>query len=66
MSVGQGQEGLIDVALATAIRTDSWLVIDKLHLATSNWLVQLYVRLARLHAQAGKSRIKNGVVYSVR
>ncbi|KAJ7392728.1 hypothetical protein OS493_010381 [Desmophyllum pertusum] len=30
ISVGHGQEEIIDVALATAVRTDTWLVIENL------------------------------------
>ena len=52
--VGHGQEEMIDIALATAVRTDSWLVIENLHLASRLWLEQLYNRLSRLHLQAGK------------
>lgn len=54
ISVGHGQEEIIDVALATAVRTDTWLVIENLQLASRNWLEQLYNRLSRLHLQAGK------------
>lgn len=52
--MGHGQEEIIDVALATAVRTDTWLVIENLQLASRNWLEQLYNRLSRLHLQAGK------------
>ena len=54
ISVGHGQEEIIDVALATAVRTDTWLVIENLQLASRPWLEQLYNRLSRLHLQAGK------------
>ena len=54
ISVGHGQKEIIDVALATAVRTDTWLVIENLQLASRPWLEQLYNRLSRLHLQAGK------------
>ena len=53
ISVGHGQEEVIDVALATAVRTDTWLVIENLQLASRLWLEQLYNRLSRLQLQAG-------------
>ena len=53
ISVGHGQEEVIDVALATAVRTDAWLVIENLQLASRPWLDQLYNRLSRLQLQAG-------------
>ena len=53
ISVGHGQEEIIDVALATAVRTDTWLVIENLQLASRHWLEQLYNRLSRLQLQAG-------------
>ncbi|XP_020627063.1 dynein beta chain, flagellar outer arm-like isoform X2 [Orbicella faveolata] len=55
ISVGHGQEEIIDVALATAVRTDTWLVIENLQLASRHWLEQLYNRLSRLHLQAETS-----------
>jgi len=39
--------------LATAVRTDTWLVIENLQLASRLWLEQLYNRLSRLQLQAG-------------
>ena len=51
--MGHGQEEVIDVALATAVRTDTWLVIENLQLASRLWLEQLYNRLSRLQLQAG-------------
>ena len=54
ISVGHGQEVVIDDALATAVRTDTWLVIENLQLASRLWLEQLYNRLSRLQLQAGK------------
>lgn len=54
ISVGHGQEEIIDVALATAVRTDTWLVIENLQLASRHWLEQLYNRLSRLQLQAGR------------
>ena len=53
ISVGHGQEESIDVALATAVRTDTWLVIENLQLASRHCLEQLYNRLSRLQLQAG-------------
>lgn len=53
ISVGHGQEVVIDDALATAVRTDTWLVIENLQLASRLWLEQLYNRLSRLQLQAG-------------
>ncbi|KAJ7392744.1 hypothetical protein OS493_010399 [Desmophyllum pertusum] len=55
ISVGHGQEEIIDVALATAVRTDTWLVIENLQLASRHWLDQLYNRLSRLRLQAETS-----------
>ncbi|XP_066025345.1 uncharacterized protein [Pocillopora verrucosa] len=55
ISVGHGQEESIDVALATAVRTDTWLVIENLQLASRHWLEQLYNRLSRLQLQAETS-----------
>ena len=51
--MGHGQEEVIDVALATAVRTDTWLVIENLQLASRLWLEQLYNRLSRVQLQAG-------------
>ena len=51
--MGHGQEEVIDVALATAVRTDTWLVIENLQLASRLWLERLYNRLSRLQLQAG-------------
>lgn len=58
ISVGHGQEEVIDVALATAVRTDTWLVIENLQLASRPWLDQLYNRLSRLQLQAGAYYIR--------
>ena len=58
ISVGHGQEEVIDVALATAVRTDTWLVIENLQLASRPWLEQLYNRLSRLQLQAGTCYIR--------
>ena len=51
--MGHGQEEVIDVALATAVWTDTWLVVENLQLASRLWLEQLYNRLSRLQLQAG-------------
>lgn len=55
ISVGQGQEEAVENALTTAVRTDAWLVIENLHLASKMWLLHLYNRLSRLQLQAETS-----------
>lgn len=59
--MGHGQEEIIDVALATAVRTDTWLVIENLQLASRHWLEQLYNRLSRLQLQAGRYYFEGGM-----
>lgn len=51
--MASGHETATDVALATAVRTDSWIIIENIHFASVPWLKQLYIRLARLRTQAG-------------
>ncbi|XP_015758877.1 PREDICTED: dynein beta chain, ciliary-like [Acropora digitifera] len=55
ISVCQNQEEAIEVALARAVRTDAWLVVENLHLASTVWLLHLYSRLSRLQLQAETS-----------
>ena len=52
--VASGHESTSDIALASAVRSDSWVIIENIHCASSAWLRQLYVRLERLRAQAGR------------
>lgn len=53
MIVASGHENTSDIALATAVRSDSWIIIENIHCASSAWLKLLYVRLERLRSQAG-------------
>lgn len=63
--MASGHETATDVALATAVRTDTWIIIENIHFASVAWLKQLYIRLARLRNQAGESHVSETEPLSV-
>lgn len=51
--VASGHENITDIALAAAVRSDSWIIIENIHCGTSSWLNLLCSRLERLRSQTG-------------
>eukprot|EP00794_Sanderia_malayensis_P011163 gene11163-12336_t len=54
-AVFDGNEQLVDLSVNNAVSTESWVLIENLHLADAKWLHQFAKRVARLQIQADSS-----------
>jgi len=55
-SVLEGNEKQINLSLSNAMSTESWIVIENLHLGDKSWLESFTRRLLRLYNQSGSGK----------